>query len=62
MIFGSLAQYGIDPHLKVSKLRLLGLWIEPDRKHVLSGSDVPTDRRISLWWYRNMILPSKFFF
>jgi len=40
---------------------LLSCWIEPNREHILSRSDVPTDRQISLWRYRNVIPASKFF-
>jgi hypothetical protein len=40
---------------------LLRFWIEPDRQYILCRSNVPTDRQISLWRYRNIISASKFF-
>jgi hypothetical protein len=41
---------------------LFGLWVPPDRKDILSWSDIPTDRQIPLRRNRDVIPASKLFF
>jgi hypothetical protein len=41
---------------------LLGVWMEPDRKNILSRRNVPTKRQIPLRRYRDVIPASQFFF
>jgi hypothetical protein len=61
-ILESLARVRNQSPPQIVQGSLLGLWVESNRKHVLSRSDVPTDRQIPLWWYRDMIPASKFIF